>query len=407
MRAFVLAFALVAAASAVFAQEAPAFRAELVFPLRGEHNHASGVVECSNGDLIASWYRGHGERTSDDVAVVGARLRNGQPQWSETFLMADYPGFPDCNTCMMIGPDGRLWLFWPIIIAHSWESAITQFLYTSDYLGDGAPKWAWGGAIYLKPADFKAEMLTHIDDLTAKLPPERRVMTERRKRGLALLKEHLGQELYQRLGWQPRCKPTVLPVSERHPQGRIHLPLYSDTFSLGIMAISDDNARTWYASKPIFCYGAIQPSVLCRNDGTLVAYMRDNGGSGHIKVSESKDDGITWGPGERSELKNPGAGIDGVRLANGHWCMVYNDASRGRNSLAASISEDEGKTWKHTRHLEKHKDGSYHYPCVIQGRDGTIHSVYSYSVKKEDGKKGGESMKHSAFNEAWVNAGDQ
>ncbi len=61
-------------------------------------------------------------------------------------------------------------------------------------------------------------------------------------------------------------------------------------------------------------------------------------------------------------------------------------------------SANEGKTWKWTRHLEKRADGSYHYPAVIQGRDGTIHAVYSYFLD------GGKSMKHAAFNEAWVQA---
>jgi hypothetical protein len=49
---------LPALASAV--GDAPLYRAELVFPLRREHNPAPGLVECSNGDLIASWYRGGG-----------------------------------------------------------------------------------------------------------------------------------------------------------------------------------------------------------------------------------------------------------------------------------------------------------------------------------------------------------
>jgi predicted neuraminidase len=65
-----------------------------------------------------------------------------------------------------------------------------------------------------------------------------------------------------------------------------------------------------------------------------------------------------------------------------------------------SISDDEGRTWKWTRHLERQAEGSYHYPAVIAGRDGTIHAVYSYFVK------GGKSMKHAAFNEAWVQQGD-
>ena len=85
-----------------------------------------------------------------------------------------------------------------------------------------------------------------------------------------------------------------------------------------------------------------------------------------------------------------------VRLANGHWLLVYNDTTHGRNSLLVSISDDEGKTWKWKRHLEKEATGSYHYPSVIQARDDAIHVVYSYFVT------GGKSMKHAAFNEAWV-----
>jgi predicted neuraminidase len=390
------------------------FRAELVFPYRADHNHAPGLVECPNGDLIASWYRGSGERSADDVRVCGARLRRGSREWSKDFLMADFPGFPDCNTCLMIDSEQRLWLFWPLILANSWESALTNFLVSRDYLGDGAPKWDQNGIIPLKPDDFKDEVLRHLDqaekDLPqriAKLPEEQRAARELRwKRGISEMRKHAGEKLAQRLGWQPRCKPTVLPASERHPHGRILLPLYSDTFSLGLMAISDDRGRTWFASRPIFAWGGIQPSVLPKQDGTLVAYLRDNGGSGHIKVSESKDDGMTWGPVTLSELANPGAGIDGARLANGHFCLVYNDLSRGRNSVAVSISEDEGRTWKQTRHLEKHEAGSYHYPCVIQGHDGTIHVIYSYFRPKERAKREAKSMKHAAFKEAWVSKGD-
>jgi predicted neuraminidase len=197
-----------------------------------------------------------------------------------------------------------------------------------------------------------------------------------------------------------------LPVSDRHPKGRILLPLYSDTYSVGLMAISDDNGRTWFASQPIVSWGGIQPSVVPKHDGTLVAYLRDNGGSGHIKVSESKDDGVNWGPVRLSVLANPGAGLDAVRLVNGHFCLVYNDLPRGRNKLAVSISDDEGATWKWTRHLEQHPDGSYHYPCVIQGKDGTIHAIYSYFQPRVFERRQGKSMKHAAFNEAWVKRGD-
>ena len=105
----------------------PEHSAELVFPLHPQHNHAPGIVELPNGDLLCSWYRGSGERTADDVAVFGARKKKGESKWSDAFVMADTPGFPDCNTAMMIDRRNRLWLFWPTIIANTWESCLTNY----------------------------------------------------------------------------------------------------------------------------------------------------------------------------------------------------------------------------------------------------------------------------------------
>jgi predicted neuraminidase len=363
----------------------------LVFPVHDKHNHAPGIVECPNGDLLVSWYRGSGERRSDDVAVFGAWRKKGTAAWSDAFLMADRPGFPDCNTTMMIDGRGRLWLFWPTIIANTWESCLTNFRVSSDYAAPNVPKWEREGLVLLKPDDFRDEAKKLLDEWLAGM---KQPLPDAAQKGLDEAKLRLGDKLYQRLGWQPRCKPTVLP------SGRILLPLYSDTFSISIMAVSDDVGETWYASKPLIGFGNIQPAVLRRADGTLVAYMRENGPRDRIRVSESKDDGLTWGPVGVSELLNPGSGLDGVRLANGHWVLVYNDTITGRNSLAVSLSDDEGRTWKWTRHLEKHDQGSYHYPAVIEGRDGTIHAVYSYFVSS------GKSMKHAAFNEEWIRSGD-
>ncbi|MCR9294488.1 MAG: exo-alpha-sialidase [bacterium] len=365
-------------------------RSELIFPLHPEHNHAPGIVECPNGDLLVSWYRGAGERQADDVAVYGARLKKGDEQWSEAFVMADTPGFPDCNTCMMIDGHGKLWLFWPTILANTWESCLTNYRVASQYTHDGAPDWEQQGLVLLKPDDFGPPALKALADLVLKFDD---LLNDSLRQEITQVRERLNDKLYQRLGWQPRCKPTVLP------SGRILLPLYTDTFSLSIMAISDDGGQTWFSGKPTLGFGAIQPSVLRRDDGTLVAYMRENGPLNRIRVAESQDDGMSWGPVGAMELPNPGSGLDAVRLNNGHWLLVYNDSQGGpnsRSSLAVSLSTDEGRSWKWTRHLEKHEQGSYHYPVVIQGRDGRIHVVYSYFVE------GGKSMKHAAFTEEWL-----
>ncbi len=172
-------------ALAAVARAAPEYREELIFPLNPQHNHAPGVVECPNGDLLVSWYRGSGERSADDVAVLGARLPKGASTWSEPFVLADNPEFPDCNTCMMIDRQQRLWVFWPIILDNHWESALTNYRVSRDYEGPGAPKWDWQGVIWLKPEDFKDKALTLLNERVAKLPPvvvARREISQRDRR---------------------------------------------------------------------------------------------------------------------------------------------------------------------------------------------------------------------------------
>src|SRR5688572_8730719 len=149
----------------------PRHSAELIFPLDDQHNHAPGIVECPNGDLLVSWYRGSGERSSDDVAVYGARKKSGEPKWSDAFLMADTPGFPDCNTCMMIDRNERLWLFWPTILANTWESCLTNYRTSRDYTGPGSPKWDSHGLVLLKPDDFSGEADAQLAGLMEKFKP--------------------------------------------------------------------------------------------------------------------------------------------------------------------------------------------------------------------------------------------
>lgn len=83
-------------------RDKPFLESELIFPLEHWHNHASCIVECPNGSLLVCWYHGSGERTADDVLVLGARQKRGSRQWSAPFVMADTPGYPDTNPAMFI-----------------------------------------------------------------------------------------------------------------------------------------------------------------------------------------------------------------------------------------------------------------------------------------------------------------
>jgi predicted neuraminidase len=386
---FGLAWTVLAAAARA---DSPFFESTPIFPMNAKHNHASCLVQTMEGSLLAAWYAGSGERKSDDVVIEGAWRDQQSKRWGPTFLLADTPGYPDCNPSLFAPPDGSLWLFWPTILDHRWEGALLKYARCEHSKVGAAPiPWSSAGVLHVTPKDFASEMKKAIATLSTEEKGKFRARLEQ-------LEQHSGDELYQRLGWMPRVHPVVLP------SGRWVLPLYSDTFDASIMAISDDRGLTWITSQPLIGFGNIQPSLVRKNDGVLVAFMRDNGSHHRIRLSTSSDDGVSWSRVADSSFPNPGAGIEAIRLANGHWALIYNDLPRGRHSLAVSVSDNEGANWKWTRHLERDApgNGQFHYPSMIQASDGSIHVTYTYSRPQK-----GSTIQYARFNETWVQAGDK
>jgi len=365
---------------------------EYIFPFQALHVHSSSIVELPNGDLLACWFEGSGERTSNDVMVKGARLEKGTSQWSKTFLMADTPGHPDCNPTLFVDNQNRLHLFWIVVQANRWETSILKTRVSSSYQKPGAPQWEWQDIILLKPDETFAETIEI-------------GFRKSGKRGLAwaeyaplyekMIVEAAQDPKKRETGWMTRTHPLQLA------DGRILLPLYSDGYNLSLIAISDDMGQTWQPGLPIVGRGNIQPSLVQKKNGELLAFMRDNGDEpGRVMMSVSKDSAYTWSPAKAISLANPGTSVEAISLDNGDWIMVYNDVEYGRHSLAVSLSEDEGETWPWTRHLEK-KDlgkGSFSYPSVIQTEDGLIHLTYSFHLAE------GKTIKHRAFSAEWIKA---
>jgi predicted neuraminidase len=156
--------------------------------------------------------------------------------------------------------------------------------------------------------------------------------------------------------------------------------------------------------------GGVQPSLIRRKDGTLVAYMRDNGPPPkRVLVSTSADDGITWTTAVDSDIPNPGASVEVIALRDGSWLMVLNDTEKGRHSLAVWLSEDEGRTWPYKRHLEhdtaKTQPTTASYPSVIQSKDGLIHVTYTYTRGARTPGEPYETIKHVRFPVEWVREG--
>ena len=81
-----------------------------------------------------------------------------------------------------------------------------------------------------------------------------------------------------------------------------------------------------------------------------------------------------------TELPNPSAGVDAVRLRDGRALLIYNDTPRGRTPLNLAVSPD-GKDWKNVWAFET-GPGEYSYPAIIQGRDGLVHVTYTWKRQK-------------------------
>jgi predicted neuraminidase len=367
----------------------PFFKQENIFRYQPKHVHSSSIVQAPNGDFLVCWFHGSGERTEDDVVVQGSRLRKSSANWDNVFLMADTPGFPDCNPVLFIDQKDRLWLFWVAVQAHRWEQSILKYRISENYSKKGPPSWDWQDVIALKPGE---EFALAIKEGFKKYGPGG-VWAEYAPNYEDLIIQASKDKIKRQMGWMPRVHPFVLE------SGRILLPIYSDGFCLGLVAISDDVGETWRASKPMVGIGLNQPTIVQKNDGTLVAYMRNEG----IKPmralkSVSTDDGETWSFAEFTDIPNPESSLEVIELNDGSWLMIFNDTEEGRHSLAAALSEDEGESWTWKNHIALVKPGqkSFSYPSVIQSKDGLIHVTYSYAAGPE------RTIKHAVFNKEWI-----
>jgi predicted neuraminidase len=176
------------------------------------------------------------------------------------------------------------------------------------------------------------------------------------------------------------------------------------------MAISDDQGKSWRPSAPIIGPALNQPSVVRRKDGVLLAYMREETFhlddekelTHRILVSQSRDDGETWSLAVRTDLPNPNASIEALALRDGRWVLAYNDSETDRHTLTLALSDDEGRSWKWQRRLENTPGGAFHYPSVIQTRDGRIQVTYTCRRGPETHK----SIKHVSVDAEWIKAGE-
>ena len=315
--------------------EKPFYRAELIFKktLRYIRCHSSTIIELPDGSLLAAWWNGS-EEGGKDVVIRAARKARGKDFWDPAYVIADTPGETEGNPVLFAAPGGEVWL------VHRVGSPYRRILWQKSY--DLGHTWQ-------RP-----------------------------------------QVLVDEPGWTLRSRIVTLH------NGDILIPIHHGRVGTAFLYTSD-GGKTWYQTKEIVTEpGNIQASVIQRNDGSLLAYMRTparDPKDRFILQSESFDNGRTWSQGGRTGIKNPSSAIELLRLRNGHIALVFNDTQEGRSNLSLALSLDDARTWSYMRVLEDASTGEFSYPTMLQSADGRIHLVYTFRRP---------SIKHVEVNEAWI-----
>jgi alpha-L-rhamnosidase len=118
------------------------------------------------------------------------------------------------------------------------------------------------------------------------------------------------------------------------------------------------------------------------NDGRLQVLMRTR--NGKLATSFSSDNGDTWTPVTLTDVPNNQSGTDALTMHDGRHVLIYNDfetvkgTKKGPRTPVSLALSDDGTHWQHWLTLEDSPISQYSYPAIIEGKDGTLHCLYTW-----------------------------
>ncbi|MBQ5605997.1 MAG: family 78 glycoside hydrolase catalytic domain, partial [Prevotella sp.] len=333
--------------------------------------HAGTLVELPNGDIVASYFGGTRER-NPDVCIWVSRKAKGSDSWDEPILAADgvfalgtedalLAGIDTSSTDAKAGPilpyhrgdnlkrkacwnpvlyrmpDGELWLFFKIgLNVPDWTGWVVKSK-------DGGKTWGEREALpkgFIGPVKNKPELINN------------RLICGSSTEGSA--------------GWRLHFEIYDLATKQWKYVGPIESELAERTDQLG-------------KKQPIFI---IQPSILKLADGRLQVLCRTR--NARLGTSFSSDGGDTWSKVTLSNVPNNQSGTDAVTLKDGRHALIYNNfetilgTPKGPRTPVSIALSDDGSNWHHALTLEDSPISQYSYPAIIQGKDGSLHCIYTW-----------------------------
>ena len=344
--------------------------------------HSASIVETRKGDLVATYFGGKHER-NPDVCIYVSIKKKGKQEWSKPILAADgvfTPGTKEAEIAGINGditrkacwnpvitemPNGELWLFFKIgTKVADW----TGWLVKSK---DGGKTWSKREALpkgFLGPVKNKPEIIngrllcpSSTENNGWKFHMEIYDMKSKQWKYVGPVEAEMAM----------RCEDMTVKKTARSGSPA---STKEDLEAPDAGGTADQNGM-----HPIDC---IQPSILKLKDGRLQVLMRTR--NGKIATSFSNDGGDTWSKVTLLDVPNNQSGTDAVTLKDGRHALIYNNfqtlpgTKKGvRTPLSIAISDD-GTHWRHALTLEDSPISQYSYPAIIQGRDGTLHCVYTW-----------------------------
>lgn len=294
--------------------------------------HASTIVKLKNDKLLAAWFAGDHEGSSDVCIWASFKSALG---WSQPANIAN--GKQD---------DGKTFACWNPVLFKTADGK----LYLHYKVGPTPRDW-W--ALYKVSADDGKTW-----SAAAKLPDG----------FLGPIKD----------------KPVQLKSGDiLYPSSVESLDEKSWTIHLE----QSDAKLTHWKKITIDCdtFQAIQPTILVypHNKLQLLARSKQN----VLVQSWSADGGNTWSKVTKTDVPNPNSGVDAATTKTYLQYLVYNPLKAGKNwwegrsVLNLAVSAD-GINWKDTFTFENETSGEFSYPSIIYDPAGFLHITYTDKRKQ-------------------------
>ncbi|MFO1413539.1 MAG: exo-alpha-sialidase [Burkholderiales bacterium] len=356
-------------------------------------SHAANLARLPGGDLGCVWFGGTQEGVAD-ISIWFSRLATGATRWSDPVQLSDDATRSEQNPILFVAPDGKLWLLHTAQKSGHQDTAFVRCRVSDD----GGRTWGTARTLVATPGTFVRQ------------PPV----------------------VLANGDW-------LLPIFRCRTEPGVKWAGNDDDSAV---LLSSDGGATWRTVDVPGSTGCVHMNVLRGRDGGLVAFFRSRWAD-HVYRCTGSADGRAWTAPVPLALPNNNSSIQAIRLANGHFAMVFNDSSAKdaterreslydeiedddtvatavaptkapartafwgapRAPLTLAISYDDGVTWPARRNLEvgdgycmtnnsaDKRNREYSYPSICQAADGALE--VAYTVFRQH-------IRHSRVAESWV-----